>query len=297
MGLIGKDDGMSFFKKEGWIGTGSWAAFPKDRVDEIFAAATDWQETLKPIEKPWLCWSVDPEWCLIQQKLVAAVGWTPVVGMDYRSQKPEIISDAIELDFNKKLNLPGMWMHFPLEFVFLFAEKLAFWHSDVLVPVGLLKQVARQFDRIPNGKMVGVLQDHRISVLGLKALLKGRKNILRCFEVLGCSTRGASKSQFDNGCGWWRCIELHPNAQEKIIQRNPHWEHGVGIYYWMKYYGGEVDDLCINVYPHHYARGNHYHRKSYGIFNKSPYDTQKGQELQECFSLSSIVRELDLSQD
>ncbi len=285
---------MSFQKEKLWIGGGSWAAFPKDRVDEIFEIAADWQEELKTIQKPWLCWSVDPEWCLIQQKLVAAVGWTPVVGMDHLSQKPEIISGAVELDFNKKLNLPGMKVHFPLEFVFLFADKLAFWHSDVLVPVGLLRQVARQFEKIPNGQMVGVRQDRRISVLGLKALLKGQKNILRCFEVLGCTTRGASKSQFDNGCGWWRRIELHPNAQEKIIQCNPHWEHGVGIYYWMKYFGGEVDDLCINIYPHHYSSTTHHHRKSYGIFTKSPYDIQKGLELQESFSLDSIVMKLDL---
>jgi hypothetical protein len=157
---------MSIFKKEGQIGTGSWLAFPKDRVDEILEAATAWREKLKTIEKPWLCWSVNPDWCVIQQKLVAAVGWTPVVGVDYQSKKPEIISGAVELDFNKKLNLLGMWMHFPLEFVFLFADKLAFWHSDVLVPVGLLRQVARQFDKIPDGQMAGVRHDRRISVLG-----------------------------------------------------------------------------------------------------------------------------------
>ncbi|MDH3601493.1 MAG: hypothetical protein OEU26_17920 [Candidatus Tectomicrobia bacterium] len=286
---------MSFFKKEGWIGTGSWAAFPKDRVDSIFKAAAYWKETLKCIEKPWLCWSVDPEWCLIQQKLVAAVGWTPVVGMDYRSKKPEVISDAVELDFNKTLNLPGMWMHFPLEFVFLFADKLAFWHSDVLVPIGRLREVVRQFDKIPNGKMVGIYLDRQISISGLKARLKGQKPIPRWFEGLGCTTKEASKSQFDNGCGFWRRIELHPNAQEKIIQRNPHWEHGVGIYYWMKYFGGEVDNLCIDIDPYHYSRAGKYHKKSYSKFDQFPYNTQKGKELNECFSLEKIVKELDIS--
>jgi hypothetical protein len=100
-----------------------------------------------------------------------------------------------------------------------------------------------------------------------------------------------------NGCGWWRRIELHPNAQEKIIQRNPHWEHGVGIYYWMKYFGGKVDDLCINIYPHHYSAASHHHRKSYGIYTKSPYDSQKGKQLKESFCLESIVKELDLPEN
>jgi hypothetical protein len=288
---------MSIFKKEGRIGTGNWDAFSKERMDEIFEAAAAWNEKLKNIKKPWLCWSVDPAWCVIQQKLVAAVGWTPIVGVDYQSDKPEIISEAVELDFNERLNLPGMFMHFPLEFVFLFADKLAFWHSDVLIPVRLLREVARQFEKIPNGQMVGVRHDRRLSALGFKALLKGQKNILRCFEVIGCTTRGASRSQFDNGCGWWRRIDLHPNAQEKIVRLNPHWEHGVGIYYWMKYFGGKVEDLCIDINPHHYSLTTHYHRKSYGLYAKSPYDCQKGQALRESFSLDSIVSGLELSQN
>lgn len=67
-------------------GTGHWKAFRALDMDVefVFSAAKDWKRQLKGVDKGWLCWNVDPDWCLIQQRLVESVGWTPVVGFDPR---------------------------------------------------------------------------------------------------------------------------------------------------------------------------------------------------------------------
>src|SRR5947209_5182610 len=110
----------------GRCGTGNWGASPPS-LGEMFAAAKDWADALRGIERPWLCWNVDPDWCLVQQKLVLEVGWTPIVGSD-SGNPPPLLPGAVYVDFNRRLRLPAMWMHFPLELAFLFCDRLAFWH-------------------------------------------------------------------------------------------------------------------------------------------------------------------------
>src|SRR5689334_20035557 len=58
-------------------GHGNWEHY-KLPLDGIYAAAAEWKKALEGVEKPWLCWNVSPRWCVLQQRLVQEVGWTPV---------------------------------------------------------------------------------------------------------------------------------------------------------------------------------------------------------------------------
>ena len=120
---------------------------------------------------------------------------------DGRVPKPRLVDDAVFVDFNSELKLPSMWMHFPLEFVFLFCDKLAYWHSDVLPPVPFLQEIADQFDRVEDGELLGV----KIGRIPLgTAYSRWKRGVppffKRWFEVIGCTTRSASLSQYENGC-------------------------------------------------------------------------------------------------
>jgi hypothetical protein len=58
------------------VGTGNWKAYTLP-LELMFTAAELWKQQLEGVEKPWLCWNVSGRWCLLQQKLVRHVGWTP----------------------------------------------------------------------------------------------------------------------------------------------------------------------------------------------------------------------------
>src|SRR5689334_26064 len=102
-------------------GGGNWRRISEAGVtlDDVFASVAEWSAAMQGVSRPWLCWNVDPDWCLVQQKLVTSVGWTPIVGYDPRASAPKLEPAAILIDFNKRLKLPTMYMHFPLEFVHL----------------------------------------------------------------------------------------------------------------------------------------------------------------------------------
>src|SRR5260370_19870816 len=57
------------------IGVGNWGAFNLG-LDAVRAAAQRWRLALGGVKQPWLCWNVDPGWCLVQQRLIAQIGWT-----------------------------------------------------------------------------------------------------------------------------------------------------------------------------------------------------------------------------
>lgn len=217
------------------IGVGNWSAFNL-RIEEIYAAANRWRLLLKDVSRPWICWNVDPDWCLLQQRLVSKIGWTPVVGSDPRAPRPRLIRDAILIDFNADFQFPTMWMHFPLEFAFLFTERLAFWHSDLLVRLEKLQKLAEMFAALPDGSMAVAQPRHRLAQVF-------RPKSLRYWELIGCTTREASRSQFENGCGWWMNFFAHPNCpndRERRRRQRYYWDHGVGIRYWAKNCGGRV---------------------------------------------------------
>lgn len=277
---------------EGKIGTGNWRAFPSDRLPQVYEAAARWKAELRGVEKPWLCWSVDEAWCLTQQQLVRAAGWTPVVGTDGHVRQPRLVPGAVFVDFNSLLGLPLMWMHFPLEFVFLFAGRLAFWHSDVLPPVPVMRALAERFEALPDGAMLAVSRDRVTWGERVRRLIK-RKPVFykRWWEVVGCTTAGASASQFEHGAGWWRYPRLHPRAQpwaDSAYQR----EHGVGIWLWMTHCGGRVADVGCDIDRYHYStnRQDYVRRwKDSGTIAGS-----KRSELNQAFRLDVLRRELGL---
>lgn len=211
-------------------GIGNWKAFVQSgcTVDAVLEAAQDWKAALAGIELPWLCWSVDPDWCLVQQQLVQSVGWTPVVGYDPRAGQPSVLPGSVLIDFNRSLALPVMYPHFPLEFAFACCDRLAFWHSDLLLRQEQMAAFAEMFETLADGEMAAVAP-----MRGLSGFLHPRR--ARFWELLGCMTRGASQSNFDNGCGWWVNFAWHPNCpseRERAIRAKYHWECGVGIKYW-----------------------------------------------------------------
>lgn len=249
-------------KGAGRIGTGDWSAFPIDRLDNVLRAAEDWRQALAGVERPWLCWCVDEAWCELQQRLVRAVGWTPIVGTDGRHPAPRLVEGAKFVDFNARLGLPVMWMHFALEFVFAFTDKLAFWHSDMLPPVPVVREVAAGFERLEDGQTSAVTKERVTLSARLRRWLKGRPpGYRRYFEVIGCTTAGASRSQFDHGCGWWRRVHLHPHVAPHVAATSPHWEHGVGIYLWKQYFGGSVVPLPESLERYHYSSNRDVYRK------------------------------------
>jgi hypothetical protein len=279
-------------------GVGDWKHFPATGVDEIIRASEDWRTAVAGISKPWLCWCVNDEWCHLQQKLVLACGWTPIVGTDGRWKNPTLVSGAVFVDFNQRLKLPVMWMHFPLEFAFLYTDILAFWHSDVLPPLSTLSAVAGEFETIQPGQYIGV-RDNPTWARRLDRFQKyvlGRRNwrgvrivnARRWFEVVGCTTREASRSQYSNGCGWWRHIECHPNAPDFIKQGHPHYDHGVGIYWWETYFAGKAFELATDIAPFHYTT-----KGTRRIPDKLTGE-QKGAALQQHHDLAAIKATLGL---
>ncbi len=220
------------------LGTGCWQAFGLTGMplDHLLAEARRWADTLRGVRRPWLCWNVDPDWNVVQQRQVAEVGWTPLVGFDPRVGPPPLIPGAILLDFNERLHLPTMWLHFAVEFLFLFVEeRLAFWHSDCLIRPEKIHRYAAMFASLPDGEMAAVRPTER-----WRNLLKPQER--RFWEVVGCSTVGASRSQFETGCSWWLYGAHHPSAsaEEQARRANWHWECGIGINKWARLHNGVV---------------------------------------------------------
>jgi hypothetical protein len=223
-------------------GTGNWHAF-KLPWEQVMAAADEWKRLVSGHRKLWLCWNVNDSWCLLQQKLVLEVGWTPVVGWDPMCGvgKPPLAPGALAVDFNDSLGIPSLFMHVPLELAFFWIEdKLAFWHSDLLLPRAKMTYLSDRFDRVKDGEMAAVF-----SYGGIGNLFRFAAH--RYWELCGCTTRMASKDQFDKGCGWWKNIAYHRNApldiEEQRRRKSLHREHGIGIRYWEKHYGGKIRKL------------------------------------------------------
>lgn len=282
-------------RKEGKIGTGNWKAFPKERLPELFCAAEQWKQELLDIDRPWLCWCVQDDWCYLQQQLVHAVGWTPVVGTDGSVARPKLITGAVFIDFNRTFQFPMMWMHFPLEVQFLFSKRLAFWHSDVLPPLPLMRTLAQHFDNLQDGSMTAVKREHVSFGQRIRRLVK-RKPLFykRWWEVVGCTTAAASQSQFQNGCGWWRYPRLHPNARswaESAYQR----EHGVGIWLWMTHCGGHVSDIGCNIDEYHYSTNRSEYVRRWK--NRSTLQGSKSNELNDTFDLTLLRQNLGFDLD
>lgn len=219
-------------------GQGSWRAFRAVGLDlaEVMAIASSWSAEFAGIERPWLCWNIDDDWCLAQQKLVDSVGWTPVIGFDPRVGPPrKRLPRSHVVDFNKHLGLEILYPHFPLEFAFLFCERVAFWHSDLLVRTSKMAALAARFAALRDGQTAATwVSPGRRHMLGTKQK--------RYWELVGCTTRLASSDQFQKGCGWWMEYWAHPRQSNgDLVRAKFYWDHGAGIYYWQKREGGDCD--------------------------------------------------------
>jgi hypothetical protein len=223
-------------------GAGDWQAFLAAglSLEKIRTIASEWTRALRGIEKPWLCWNVDPTWNVIQQRLVKSVGWTPIVGFDPRVGRPPLEKGAVLIDFNERLQLPTMWLHFPIEFIFLYTDRLAYWHADCLIRPEKMRHIADLFSSLPDGTTAAVLPK-----LGLRERLRRH---LRYWELVGCTTRRASESLFNTGCGWWMNFSSHPSTPPNEIPRRAkcYWDSGAGIRYWHKHCGGKVELIPIS---------------------------------------------------
>lgn len=218
-------------------GMGDWVAWGDD-TELIFEAAIAWRARLAGVAFPWLCWNVDPDWSLLQQRLVLEVGWTPVVGFDPRVGPPPVLPHSILIDFNEKFGLPTLYPHFPLEFAFLFCERIAFWHSDLLIRLTKMRDIAEQFKSLQQGQLAAV------SSIGLRSVFFPREQ--RFWELVGCTTKDASRDQYEKGCGWWKCFFAHKNRAVNRADRHLndyYWDHGAGIMYWKRKHGGKVLSL------------------------------------------------------
>jgi hypothetical protein len=220
------------------LGKGNWAGF-NIPLEKVYAAAAEWKQALAGVTRPWLCWNVSDRWCRLQQRLIQEVGWTPVIGFDPRSGPPNVLPGSVLIDFNAHFGLPIMWPHFPTEFAFLYADRLAFWHADLLCSLDVMAQLKSTFESLPDGAVAAVPD------------FGGRRNILkfrhhRYWELVGCTTKAASQSQFEHGSGWWRYIKYHPSCidPEELRRREKYYyDSGVGIMYWKRRYGGKVVDI------------------------------------------------------
>jgi hypothetical protein len=271
-------------------GTGNWKFFTSPLQDSIFQAATQWKNMLAGTEKPWLCWNVSGRWCYLQQKLVQAVGWTPVVGFDPRIGPPPLAEGSILIDFNQTLNLPLLWPHVPLEFAFLFTRRLAFWHADLLCRLPIMERLARQFENLKDGQLAAVLDRG-----GLRGRLKFKSH--RYWELCGCTTRSASENQFYNGTGWWRNFHLHPKCvleEERRKREAYHYDSGIGILYWQKKYNGCVVPIDINLVKEGHCSeiGNKKYKQLADHFEAT---RNLGAEIDLNYSIEKVARKLDIA--
>lgn len=284
-------------EKDVWhtVGQGNWRAFRAVRFDitRVHHAAHRWAQALKDVKRPWLCWNVASDWCLVQQRLVQLAGWTPVVGFDPRVGPPErTVAGAVTIDFNDELKLPILYPHFPLEFAFLFCDKLAFWHSDLLIRKELMVKLAKQFETLEDGATIVTRP-----LPHWAAFLSAHHR--RYWELVGCTTRSASRQQFEAGCGWWMAFSEHvncPNEAEHEKRAKHYWDHGSGIYYWHRYCSGKVivlDDK--NIHEGHFTRiGNPNYKRAIPA-NKPEASRSMSKELADNFELSAACATLDLS--
>lgn len=265
------------------VGRGNWDAFDLS-LDVVLKAAEAWANAIDGVKYPWLCWNVDHDWSIVQQRLVTSAGWTPVVGFDPRVGPPPTIPETIVVDFNADFGLPILYPHFVLEFVFAFAERLAFWHSDLLLTEQDMAAFAKTFEALEDGTMAAVT-----SRSGLRGLFS--RNARRYWELLGCTTRGASRSQFDQGCGWWMHFDQHPNFKNDD-RRQHHWEYGCGIHHWKKVLKGDVLGIKEDrvAYGHFTRIGNN----SYRSQEKNNVFRNLGTDLGENYRLKDCTRQLSL---
>ena len=279
-------------KKAMLAGRGSWYRFDRS-IESVENAAREWRSQVRGIEKPWLCWHLSEPWTRIQVNIVRYYGWTPIVGFDPDCgtvQAPEI-QDALVIDFNKHFSFKKMSMQFPLEFMHLWTERLAFWHSDLLVRQPLMLETSTLFSSVPDGEMAGTPQYGN----GFFDRFAPRKH--RMWELIGLTTAGASEDQFSKGLGWWRHFWMHPNcpsAKEREKRSKYYYDHGTGVMYWHRNYGGKIHKLDTAKYNEGHCTS--ISNPNYVKIKVEPGRRLVGKQLELNFDLAVVAERLGLSQ-
>ena len=216
----------------GKVGSGNWDAFPAERLPEIYRAAEQWAANFKGIEKPWLCWCVSDQWCVLQQRLAQFAGWTPIVGNDTNIKDPTVLPGSVYVNFNRDLKLPRLLGPFILEWIFLFTDRLAFWHADFLLSKRDMIKAAKCFEDLQPGELAMPWISTR-PIMRLLARFRPVSNSNRLFEVIGCNTREASrrnmKKAWDSGA-----VSKNIPTTPALLRDFPHWEHSVGVSLWAR---------------------------------------------------------------
>jgi hypothetical protein len=290
------------------FGNANWRAFQllDFGLDRIFSAAAVWKTRLEGIEYPWLVWSMDDDWCYLQQQLVRLVGWTPVVGYDPRAGVPKkMLPGAVLIDFNADLNLPILWMHFPIDFIFLFAPRLAFWHADLFCSRDNMEYLAQLFrslkddeiaiTRPTGGRLGGKLGNSRL----VNTLTFWRPDRRRFWELAGCITAGASRHMFDHGCSIWQGWAFHPNCPDaKEFNRRfaRYWDSGAGVLYWHERYRRPVKIIpeAQLVEGHFSPIGNKNYRKRFRAVSPDTETLNGGDNLRANITAVQAARELGI---
>jgi hypothetical protein len=270
------------------LGHGNWKEFNLP-LDNVYRAAAEWKQALTGVDRPWLCWNVSARWCVLQQRLVREAGWTPVVGFDPRAGAPPIEPGGILIDFNRHFQFPVMFFMFPLEFVFLFAPRLAFWHADLLCRGSRMRELAQVFHALKDGEMAAVLDTG-----GRRYTLAFRRH--RFWELAGCTTRGASLDQFQKGAGWWRHFAHHPNCPddaERARRLKYSDDFGFGVMYWKRRYGGKV--VSISSRPIQEGHCTSIARTDYKRVGPEGDTRNMPAELDLNYDLEQVARRLEIA--
>jgi hypothetical protein len=166
---------------------------------------------------------------------------------------------------------------------------LAFWHADLLCRLSTLERIARLFDSLKDGEVAAV---HDMG--GRRNLFRPTKH--RYWELIGCTTRGASRDQFEKGAGWWRNFANHPNcpsAEERERRKHYFWDSGGGIVYWKRRYKGVVKDIKLrDVEEGHCTSIN---RPNYVRLAQDTYSRNLPAELDMNYSLDEVAERLGIS--
>ena len=277
-------------------GQGNWSAFCELglSLENVIRVAGQWRHKVNGIDKPWLCWNVDGDWCTVQQLLIRHAGWTPVIGFDPRVGPPKwVVPGSVVIDFNQGIDLPVLYPHFPLEFCFIWCEKLAFWHSDLLIRPNKMTSIAQKFLSLTDGTTAATW-----AFPGVRYALSQRKK--RYWELIGCTTKKASLDQFNKGCGWWMAFWAHPNCPDEYTRQNIkekyYWDHGAGIYYWRRNFGGQIVEINEKYVKegHFTAIGNSNYEKSWVAIENA--QRHMSIDIKVNFELTDVCQRLGLTQ-
>jgi hypothetical protein len=151
-----------------------------------------------------------------------------------------------------------------------------------------MAKLADLFSDVPDGATVSVAPKE-----GNLAFLYPKQR--RYWELVGCSTRGASRSQFENGCGWWMDFWQHPSNTEKMQAERVgfYYDHGTGVRYWHRYC---KDDM--RLIPEKLVAEGHCTRignKDYKMMSPNHSRRNLSIGLSANFDLGSICKKLELT--